>query len=292
MESRDPESPNDQRKREPLAVFPLVPDSIRSSSFIPYELGAFQEQADVEQLILSMWHRPECIHYYYFPVGGSVDGCLGAARESGSIQMNEMERRYFKLPEGRANYVRIREGQPAQFDWMKEIVKTAEYWKVTLGLGPRKKDELDTIRKIELEEELRRLRTQSAYAYDVFLSYSEADRGPAEVIRHKLDAAGVRVFIAPKSISPGDNFVEEIRLAILGAAEMWLLVSESSAKSEWVTTERGAAWVLGKTIIPVLYRCGPAALPDRMRNLQCVDLHEIDEVIRSKAAELGRAPGS
>jgi hypothetical protein len=43
--------------------------------------------------------------------------------------------------------------------------------------------------------------------------------------------------MAPKVLKPGDDFAEEIRLALHGSHELWLLVSPSSAKSEWVISE-------------------------------------------------------
>jgi TIR domain len=58
-----------------------------------------------------------------------------------------------------------------------------------------------------------------------------------------------------------------------------LLVSPTSLKSDWVLTEWGAAWALGKKIVPILHRCSPEQLPDRIRRLQCVDFYKYSELI-------------
>ena len=95
------------------------------------------------------------------------------------------------------------------------------------------------------------------------------------------------MFLAPKELNPGDDFAEEIRLALHGSRELWLLVSPSSSKSEWVISEWGAAWALGKRIVPILHRCGPDALPVRLAKLQCVDLHRVNEAISLLSASAG-----
>ena len=85
--------------------------------------------------------------------------------------------------------------------------------------------------------------------------------------------------MAPKVLKPGDDFAEEIRMALLGSLELWVLVSPSSASSEWVITEWGAAWALAKKIVPILHRCAHDSLPMRLQKLQCIDLHRCDELI-------------
>jgi hypothetical protein len=123
-------------------------------------------------------------------------------------------------------------------------------------------------------------------SYDVFLSHSAHDRDEAKGVYDRLRRGGYHVFLAPMDISPGDDFAEKIRLALLISRELWLLVSKSSSKSEWVTSEWGAAWALGKRIVPILHRCAPEDLPQRLARLQCVDLHRVDEAIEDLAARL------
>ena len=68
----------------------------------------------------------------------------------------------------------------------------------------------------------------------MFPSHATPDGAEAHGIRDKIIAASHRMFLAPKELQPGDDFAEEIRLALLGSRELWLLVSPSSSKSEWV----------------------------------------------------------
>jgi hydroxymethylpyrimidine pyrophosphatase-like HAD family hydrolase len=114
---------------------------------------------------------------------------------------------------------------------------------------------------------------------EIFISYAHQDEQRAQRIAHKLNERKIRCFLAPKGIQKGDAFKERLREALANAREIWVLLSPDSLRSEWVTTEWGAAWVLEKRIVPVLYRCSPDDLPDRLRDLQFADIDEIDTVI-------------
>lgn len=111
--------------------------------------------------------------------------------------------------------------------------------------------------------------------YDIFLSYSSADTTAADKVVQALEDAGLTVFRASKDLRPGDDFSDRIRQALANATEICLLVTPSSLKSAWVTTEWGAAWAFGKTIVPVLYRVAPEQLPDRLQQKHCLDLDDV-----------------
>lgn len=120
--------------------------------------------------------------------------------------------------------------------------------------------------------------------YDVFLSYCSSDSQEASQIHEDLQSAGLKVFIAPKALQAGEDFADGIRSALLKARELWMLVTPSSLRSEWVTTEWGAAWALGKPIIPILHRCAPQDLPERLRRIHALDFCRFPELIRTRIA--------
>ena len=122
-------------------------------------------------------------------------------------------------------------------------------------------------------------------SYEVFISYSDKDREEAEAIHAALAARGYPAFLAAKSLKPGDDFANKIREALLASKRLWLLVSPNSAKSDWVLTEWGAAWVLGLTIVPILLRCDSSGLPDRLRQLQAIDYHKYPTLVDSIGQE-------
>lgn len=123
--------------------------------------------------------------------------------------------------------------------------------------------------------------TDEQYDYDVFLSYASKDNQEALKIYEAIEQIGGKAFLSEKKIKPGDDFAEEIRLALQGSKELWLLVSPASVNSEWVISEWGTARVLDKKIIPILHRCDVDSLPDRLRKLQCIDYYKVDELIKN-----------
>lgn len=124
--------------------------------------------------------------------------------------------------------------------------------------------------------------SEPEYDLDIFLSHSAVDRQQAIEIYESIRNAGGRVFLSEKDLKPGEDFAEEIRKAIRSSRELWLLVSLNSLKSDWVISEWGAAWILRKKVVPILHRCRPEELPDRIRRLHCIDYYKYPDLVRSR----------
>jgi hypothetical protein len=86
----------------------------------------------------------------------------------------------------------------------------------------------------------------------VFISYSQYDGDAAASLLELLEGVGVTCFLAEKSIDPGIEWDSAIREAIRQTDHLLVLVTPKSKDSVWVAAEVGAAWVLGKTVIPAL----------------------------------------
>jgi hypothetical protein len=126
---------------------------------------------------------------------------------------------------------------------------------------------------------------------DVFLSHSNADSQNAKRLHSRLTRHGFSAYLAKRALRGGDTFSDEIRAALRRSRELWVLVTPESLKSEWVLTEWGAAWALGKRIVPILDRCNKDDLPGRLRNLHCVDYDKIDSLIVDLTQRLGDRAG-
>ncbi|MGO4504604.1 MULTISPECIES: toll/interleukin-1 receptor domain-containing protein [unclassified Dyella] len=74
-------------------------------------------------------------------------------------------------------------------------------------------------------------------AHDVFVSYSQPDRQVAFALVQRLEARGMRVWIAPRDISPAADWAAEIIDAITSARLMLLIFSASSNDSGQVRRE-------------------------------------------------------
>src|SRR5579862_1054701 len=87
--------------------------------------------------------------------------------------------------------------------------------------------------------------------YDVFISYSSKDKAAADAVCAALETNGVRCWIAPRNIDPGQDWMGAIIDAIGAARVMVLVFSQHSNKSDQVKLEVGHAASGGLTIIPL-----------------------------------------
>lgn len=265
-----------------IPVFPnIMPSSITMGKFWVFEKGDFQTEEDIQSMILLLFHEPKCDFYYFVEQGATSDSLVDAAEQRGDILMEETAFFYYKHPKFNRDYlhIEVRDGNYA-WEWQRQVVeKGPMYLRRKLRLSPRKRTELEIWQKIEMEESLREYRKKVSYTFDVFLSYATSDRQEALRLHEAITTIGGKAFLAEKCIEPGKDFAEEIRLALHGSRELWLLISPSSRHCEWVITEWGAAWVLEKKIVPILHRCASDSLPDRLRRLHCIDYYKYQELI-------------
>jgi hypothetical protein len=97
-------------------------------------------------------------------------------------------------------------------------------------------------------------------AHDVFISHAYKDKGIAEAICEKLEAARVRCWIAERDITAGDNWTEATRNAIESSRVMVLVLSENANASAHIEREIAHAFYTGRQIVPLRLS---SALPKR-----------------------------
>jgi hypothetical protein len=85
---------------------------------------------------------------------------------------------------------------------------------------------------------------------DIFISYSQADRECAHEVLARLEAQGLKCWIAPRDISPSADWAAEIIDAISCARIMLLVFSASSNQSPQVRREVERAVHKGLTLLP------------------------------------------
>jgi len=86
--------------------------------------------------------------------------------------------------------------------------------------------------------------------HDVMISYKTEDREVAYKMRDHLEKAGIRCWIAPASVQPGENYEVAIGNAIKRCAAVVLVFSGVTEQSKDVKQEMSLAFKLGKPIIP------------------------------------------
>lgn len=87
--------------------------------------------------------------------------------------------------------------------------------------------------------------------HDVFLSYSKSDKTVADAACATLERHGIRVWIAPRDVTPGADWGESIVDAITNSRAVVLILSASSNESPQVRREVQRAFEHNITVIPL-----------------------------------------
>ena len=90
-----------------------------------------------------------------------------------------------------------------------------------------------------------------ALAHDVFISYSSKDKTIADAACARLEARGIRCWIAPRDVQPGLPYGEEIIDAIHASKVMVLVFSANANASPHIPKEIERAVSHGVSIIPL-----------------------------------------
>ena len=113
----------------------------------------------------------------------------------------------------------------------------------------------------------------------LFISHASQDADLAEaltdLIEKALDGvsrADIRCSSLPGyQVPPGDNFVSTLSGELKQSLVIGLLTPRSIGNT-WVLMELGAAWGLGKPIIPLLHHVGPQQMPEALFGTVACDL--------------------
>jgi hypothetical protein len=259
-----------------------APDSVTYNKLVTLNPGQLITGDAMLKLMIDLFNHPEVTFEHFSEYGTQIDSALKEAIDRDDVIRIESASYYYRHPDN-IGYIRLKPEERVLSEWEQSLVeKGPSYIRTVLKLSERKSREYETWQKIEMEERYREQLRAQKYAYDVFLSYSERDQSTAQTVQRVLEEARVKVYMAPKYLRPGDDYAEEIRQAIVGSGEIWVIMSPSSLQSEWVTTEWGAAWVLKKRIVPILHRCDISQIPERLRIFQCIDSARIPDYVREK----------
>ena len=95
------------------------------------------------------------------------------------------------------------------------------------------------------------MRDESSRTHDVFLSYSSKDKTWADAACAVLERHRIRCWIAPRDITPGDEWGAAIMKGLNGSRIMVLIFSGHANASEQVRREVERAISQGMTVLPV-----------------------------------------
>src|SRR5688500_18192123 len=92
--------------------------------------------------------------------------------------------------------------------------------------------------------------TRQDTAYDVFISHSSRDKTVADAVCAALEQSGIRCWIAPRDIRPGEDWGASIVEGIRHSRAMVLVFSSSTNASGHIPREVEQAVKQGVTVIP------------------------------------------
>lgn len=102
----------------------------------------------------------------------------------------------------------------------------------------------------------------------LFISYATVDHELAEEIADLCRRANIYTFVANINIPPGTDWYDRLGDEIRQADELLVIISPESIDSAWVMIEVGAAWALGKGIIPAVLYEDIGSLPEPIKRFQ------------------------
>lgn len=102
----------------------------------------------------------------------------------------------------------------------------------------------------------------------LFISYATDDHQLAEEIADLCRRANINTFVANIDIPPGTDWYNRLGDEIRQADELLVIISPKSIHSPWVMIEVGAAWALGKGIIPAVIYENIDSLPEPIKRFQ------------------------
>jgi hypothetical protein len=85
----------------------------------------------------------------------------------------------------------------------------------------------------------------------VFVSHGSEDSRDADSLAVFIESKGVRAWIAPRDVRPGQDYSEQLQEAIEGCAAFVVLITEKANRSPYVRAETEMAFSTGKPIFPI-----------------------------------------
>ncbi len=120
-------------------------------------------------------------------------------------------------------------------------------------------------------------------AYCVFLSHSSRDQWVSEMMREKIEANGVKVWLDAFDLPGGANVKERIKEGMRSSDECLILLSPASRQSDWVKHEAGLAHGMDKWTTLILLHVSEDEVPDPLRDLKFLNINEFSRYVEQLA---------
>lgn len=112
----------------------------------------------------------------------------------------------------------------------------------------------------------------------IFMSYTAADHVHAHKLRDLLSQRpNVRIFTT-EMLSAGEDWQSKLKDELSKCDVFVVLLSPNAVDSKWVLHELGAAWAIGKPIIPIVTLPEVfSKIPMRLSHLQFFEIKDLEK---------------
>lgn len=115
-------------------------------------------------------------------------------------------------------------------------------------------------------------------AFNIFLSYVATDRAYAQRLDSLItQRPNIRIFTT-ESLSAGEEWQVKLKDALSKCDVFLVILSPNSIDSKWVLHELGAAWAIGKPIIPIITHPELfSKIPVSLQEIESVEVKDLDK---------------
>jgi TIR domain-containing protein len=98
--------------------------------------------------------------------------------------------------------------------------------------------------------------------YDIFISFASPDKKIATELKKLIEKKNIKCFLSEKDLKIGKKWEPQIKSALKSSKIVLIILTPKSVDRPWVLLETGAAWILGKNILPVFQGINMSDLPE------------------------------
>lgn len=123
----------------------------------------------------------------------------------------------------------------------------------------------------------------------IFISSTQKDLDLARDLARRLEAIGLEVFTEEKAKRSEDDWLAPIERRLRKSDEVVVLLTDHAIASAIMMSKLGAAYGLGKKVIPIMVGVNVDALPPLLKNMPYIKYGEVEDYLSDLRKRVGAA---
>jgi hypothetical protein len=121
---------------------------------------------------------------------------------------------------------------------------------------------------VEIAETVHRVASQVIDIPRIFISYAHEDSEMALQIVDGLCNSNIALYVDQIGNRPGDEWLKRLSDELRQTDTFMPILTRNSIQNHWVMLELGAAWILDKSILPMIHDVDIEGLPEPVKSIQ------------------------